>query len=348
MSMLPGRPAKRWAALVLLALVLGAALVLAYLARQDSRPRPDFIQQGFVMDTFATVRVPAGREEAAQAAFAELQRLEGLFNRHDPGSEVARLNAQAGQWVSVSPELLEVLAAVKDMAPATGGLFDVTVAPLLDLWGIGTDRAAVPDAAQIARAMERVGGDGLEIDREAGRVRLARPGMTIDLGGIGKGYAIDRAAQVLSRAGVSAGLVEVGGDLYLLGHRQGDQPWRVGVEHPREQGALLGILYLADHAVATSGDYQRFFEVEGVRYHHILDPRTGRPGRTTMSVTVVSRTVAQADLLSTGVFLMEPAAGIALLETLPDVEGIIVDPGGRVLVTAGLRDEGRLPHFRPR
>jgi thiamine biosynthesis lipoprotein len=323
-------------------------LVVAYFIYREARPRPHFIQQGFVMDTFATVRVPAGREEAALQAFAELQRLEGLFNRHDPGSEVARINDRAGQWVEVSPELLEVLATVEDMAPTTGGLFDVTVAPLLDLWGIGTDRPAVPDAVELARALERVGGGGLEIDREGRRVRLARPGMAIDLGGIGKGYAIDRAVQVLSRAGVTAGLVEVGGDLYLLGRRPGGQPWRVGVEHPRRQDALLGVLYLADHAVATSGDYQRFFEVDGVRYHHILDPRTGRPGRTAMSVTVLAPTVMQADLLSTGVFLMEPAAGLALLERLGEVEGIIVDPAGQVLVTSGLREEGRVPYFRGR
>jgi thiamine biosynthesis lipoprotein len=343
-----GRSTKRRAAIALLALTLAAGLVVAYFIRREVRARPDFIQQGFVMDTFATIRVPAGKEEAAQQAFAELQRLEGLFNRHDPESEVARLNAQAGRWVSVSPELLEVLVTVKDMAPATGGLFDVTVAPLLDLWGIGTDRAAVPDADALARAKERVGGDGLEVDRQGGRVRLARPNMAIDLGGIGKGYAIDRAVQVLSQAGVPAGLVEVGGDLYLLGHRGGGQPWRVGVQHPRQEGAILGTLYLAGHAVATSGDYQRFFEFEGVRYHHILDPRTGKPGRTSISVTVVARTVMEADLLSTGVFLMEPAEGLAFLEGLPDVEGIIVDLAGRVLVTSGLQDEGRLPYFRPR
>ena len=343
-----GRSSRRRAALLLLAAVLVVGLVVAHLVRRDSRPGPDFVRQGFVMDTFATIRVPAGWEEAAQQAFAELQRLEGLFNRHDPSSEVAQLNARAGQWVPVGPELLEVLVTVKDMAPATEGRFDVTIAPLLDLWGISADHPAVPEAAQLTRALERVGGDKLEIDREAARVRLAKPGMAIDLGGIGKGYAIDRAVQVLSRAGVSAGLVEVGGDLYLLGRRAGGEPWRVGVQHPREEGGLLGVLYLADHAVATSGDYQRFFEVEGVRYHHLLDPRTGRPGRTSISVTVVSRTVMQADLLSTGVFLMEPEAGIALLERLADVEGIIVDPAGQVLVTSGLRDEGRLPYFRPR
>jgi len=343
-----GKSARRWVAIVLLVLVLMAGLVVAYFIRRNARLRPDFIQHDFLMDTFVTIRVPAGKGEVAQQAFAELQRMEGLFNRHDPGSEVARLNARAGRWVSASPELLEVLATVKEMAPATGGLFDVTVAPLLDLWGIGTDRAAVPDAAALARAREWVGGEGLEVDRRGGRVKLARPGMAVDLGGIGKGYAIDRAVQVLTRAGVSGGLVEVGGDLYLLGRRGDGQPWRVGVQHPRQDGATLGTLYLAGHAVATSGDYQRFFEVGGVRYHHILDPRTGKPGRTSISVTVVSRTVMEADLLSTGVFLMEPLEGLALLERLPDVEGIIVDPAGRVLVTSGLQDEGRLPYFRPR
>ncbi|MDQ7794713.1 MAG: FAD:protein FMN transferase [bacterium] len=323
----------------LLAVVLLAGVLGVYLWRSGpGRGREDVVIRGFAMDTVVAIRVPAGHEPAARQALAELNRLERIFDRHDPASEVARVNAGAGDWVAVGPEVMEVLALVEDMAAVTGGLFDVTVGPLLELWGFGGETARVPGPAELARALDLVGGRLVELDRAGGRVRLARQGMVIDLGGVAKGYAIDRAARVLRDRGVDYGLVEVGGDIYLFGGRSGDRPWRVGVEHPRHGGEMLGRIHLWEGAVATSGDYQRFFMEGGERYHHILDPRTGRPGRQAQLATVVGPSVAEVDILSTALFLMGPEWGLEVLEGLPGIEGIIVDKDGGVRVSSGLRD----------
>ncbi len=334
-----------------LVIAAGIAVLLTglFLLRPGS-PRPSelFSLSDFVMDTFATIRVPYGHEESARRAFAELVRMEGIFDRFDPSSQVSRVNGAAGGWVEVGPELIEVLTLVDELGPRTGGLFDVTVGPLVDVWGFGGERQAVPDPAALERARALVDASRLEIDTVGGRVRLASPGMRLDLGGVAKGYAIDRAARVLEERGVAAGLVEVGGDVRVIGERPGGGPWRVGVQHPREQGALLGVLHLRDQAVATSGDYQRYFFQDGVRYHHILDPRTGWPGREAMSVTVVAGSVVEADILSTAVFLMEARRGLEVLEAWPGVEGIIVDARGAVLVTSGLQNREELPFFERR
>jgi len=338
---LPGNVGRKLPGL--LAIILLAGILGVYVLRSGGQP--DVVINAFVMDTVAIIRVPAGHEPAARQAMAELERLERVFDRRDPASEVARVNAAAGRWVAVGPEVVAVLALVEDMAAATGGLFDVTVGPLLDRWGFGTEAQALPEEADLARALELVGGPLVELDRAGGRVRLARPGMVIDLGGVAKGYAIDRAVQVLQDRGVSRGLVEVGGDIYLFGGRQGDRLWRVGVEHPRDRDRLLGLIHLRDGAVATSGDYQRYFTVGGERYHHLLDPRTGWPGRENMMVTVVGTSAAEVDIVSTAVFLMGSQQGLALLESLPGTEGIIVDAEGNVRITAGLADRQRGPFF---
>ncbi len=303
----------------------------------------------FLMDTYVTIRIPSTHENTAGESLAEMERLNVIFDRFDSRSEVARINAGAGSWVEVGPEMLDLLSQVAEMDESIRDLFDITVGPLMDVWGFGQDDQKVPDQKDLDRALSLVDGTQFVVDFDGGRVMLAQAGMTLDLGGVAKGYIVDRAVSVLRDGGVKEGLIEVGGDVYVIGQRPGGDAWRIGVQNPRQGGAILGVLHLKDQAVATSGDYQRYFiDNNGERYHHILDPRTGYPPDTVISVTVVGATVTQTDILSTAIFLMGPQEGLAYIESLDGVEGIIIDSSETMFVSQGLRDGERRPFFEER
>jgi thiamine biosynthesis lipoprotein len=241
----------------------------------------------------------------------------------------------------VSAEVMEVLGAARDMSEATAGAFDVTFGAFTDVWKFDHDQDdRIPSDADIQARLPLVDYRDLELDASRRTAYLRRTGMRVHLGGIGKGYAVDRAAAILRRQGIRDFLIQFGGDLYA-GGRRGDRPWRAAIQDPRGPvGRTFATLDLSDSSFSTSGDYERVFVQDGVRYHHIMDPRTGRPARGVRSVTIVARSAMTADALSTGVFVLGPVAGLALLERLPDVEGAIVSDQNEVLVSSGLK--GRL------
>lgn len=316
---------------------------------------------GFTMKT--VVRIVADGpdpETAVTLAVQELDRLTGLFDRFDPQGEIYRVNARGSEWGDVSPETMALVREALSLAALTEGSFDPTIAPLVDVWGFvetdaqqGSDAPTpmaglvVPDDAAIAAALARVDYTRVEIQPERRRMRLGTDEQRLDLGGIAKGYGVDRAAAVLRDARVVRGLIDVGGDIFALGSRSDGTPWRLGIRHPRDTGAILGILHVRDEAVSTSGDYERYFEVDGTRYAHILDPRTGWPARDLISVTVVAPSGVVADALSTAVFVMGMERGIALIESMPGVEGVLVGQDFNVVVTSGAagRFDLRAPEF---
>ncbi len=290
-------------------------------------------------------------EPAARAAFArvfaEFDRLDGLLSVWRPGSDVLRLNAAAGQGaVAVHEDTRRVLEAARQVSEWTGGAFDVTFGALADVWRFDHDQDdRVPTAAEVAARRPLVDYRQVRVDPGPGTAAIGRAGMRVHLGGIGKGYAVDRAVALLRQAGLADFLIQAGGDLYVAG-RDGERPWHLGIQDPRGQAdAVFATLDLSEATLSTSGDYERFFERDGVRYHHILDPATGQPARGCRSVTIVSRTATVADGLSTGVFILGPEKGLALAERLPDVEALIVSADNRVLVSSGLRQ--RLSISRP-
>jgi thiamine biosynthesis lipoprotein len=282
-------------------------------------------------------------EPAAQRAFdavgVEVERLEALLSVWCAGSDIARVNAAAGRSaVQVSAETIEILRQARQVGDWTGGKFDVTFAALSDLWRFDHDQDnRVPDPREVAARLPLVDYRAVAIDERARAVFLPRRGMRLHLGGIGKGYAVERAAALLRARGFGDFLVQFGGDLYA-GGRRGNRPWRAGIADPRQPERILATIDLADETLTTSGDYERFFERDGRRYHHILDPDTGQPARGARSVTIVARRAMLADALSTGVFVLGPAAGMALIERLADVEGVIVTETGDLLVSTGLRN----------
>ncbi len=287
---------------------------------------------------------PANR--AFDAVFTEFNRLDALMSVWKAGSDVLRLNAAAGQHpVPVSPDTLEALTTARQVSEWTGGKFDVTFGALSDIWKFDQDQDdSVPSAAAIAARVGLIDYRKLRLDAQVGTAFLEQKGMRAHLGGIGKGLAVDRAVALLRGAGLKDFSIQAGGDLYVAG-KHGDRAWRLGIADPRApDGAVFARVELADSTFSTSGDYERFFIKDGVRYHHILDPATGQPSRLSRSVTILSKRAILADGLSTGVFLLGPEKGMALIEQLPDVEGVIVGADNQVHVSSGLQGKLEIIH----
>jgi len=229
-----------------------------------------------------------------------------------------------------------------EMTQLTNGGFNIAVGPAMDAWSF-TERQRIPTGEELQRLKPLVDGTNIQINKQLRTIYLPREGMRIDVGGIGKGYAADRAVEQMKQAGAQGGVVALSGDIKTFGVLPDRNGFPVGIRHPREEGALIAMIDLKDEAISTAGDYERFFERDGVRYHHILDPRTLRPARTCQSVTVIAKEGTVADGLDTGIFVLGPEQGMALVERLPDVEAIIIDDKGKMTVSSGLRDRLRAP-----
>jgi len=295
-------------------------------------------QVRFVMGTTATVQAWAPDSEmaasAVDAAFAAFARVDSLMSTWRDDSALCSLNkSKPGQWTDVGGEVCQVLQQAKAVAAASEGAFDPTILPLVRVWGFRGGQAALPDSAGLAIALGAVNHRQLELDPESGRARLLEPGMAVDLGGIAKGYALDCAAAAMRQNGATGGVVDLGGNILAFGQGPSHQ---VGIVDPTREDRLLATIPLADASVATSGQYERFMTIEGRRYGHILDPRTGRPVPAGVSVTVVADKAILADALATAAVVLGMELGLDLLEGMPDVEGIIVnvdDDGVLDLVT---------------
>lgn len=283
---------------------------------------------------------------AIEAVFGDFDRLDNLLSVWKEGSDVLRLNAAAGQRpVQVSPETMEVLGIAREVSDETGGRFDITFGALTDVWRFDQDQdGTVPTASQILERLPFIDYKALVVDSAAGTAFLKRRGMRAHLGGIGKGYAVDRAVGILREHGVNDFTIQAGGDLYV-GGRHGDRSWRLGIADPRApDGPSFATIELENQTLSTSGDYERFFMKDGVRHHHILDPSTGQPARLCRSVTLVTSRAVIADALAKGVFILGPKDGMALIERLPDVEGVIVSSKNEVLVSSGLQGKLHVEH----
>jgi thiamine biosynthesis lipoprotein len=327
-----GKLATTAAFRVVLALVCSFFLSCSPSAREpDIHSRTETIMGTFV-EIKAVVGIRSAQEidTAMAAAFGAVRRVDSLMSTYKEDSEVSEINRRAaGEAVRISPETCEVIDKALELSRASDGSFDITVMPLLELWGFAKAyEKTLPSQAEIDRTLACVSYELIDLDPANCEIRLKREGVKIDLGGIAKGYAVDSAVKNLAANGVDAALVNAGGDLYCLGDKAPGTPWRIAVRDPVNEDGVLGYVELTDKAVATSGDYQNYFMADGVRYSHILDPRTGRPSTSgPHSVTVLAETCADADGLATAVFALGPNKGIDLLEKLAGVEGLIVSGG---------------------
>ena len=272
----------------------------------------------------------------ADRAFAEIARIENLMSEWKTDSEISKVNREAAaRAIKVGPDLYRVLARGVAIAKASGGAFDISWAALRGVWDFQSRSPKLPSKASLSKAVALVDYRRIHLNRQTSTVRLGQVGMSLGLGGIAKGYGVDRAAATLETAGFHDFVVSAGGDMLTRGSK-GGKPWIVGVQHPRAKaGTLLARVAAQNEAVVTSGDYERFVTIDGKRYHHILNLRTGMPSRGSMSVTVLSPNATDADALCTAAFVMGPQKGLAFLEAQVGVEGLIVDAEGRTLMTSG-------------
>lgn len=303
-----------------------------------------------------TARAPdsATARSAIEAGMRAVARVDSLMSTYKPDSEVSALGRAAGtgEWIPLSAETVEVLAAALDWARRSGGAFDPTVEPLMEAWGFRSDEPRRPDPAALARARALVGWEGVELDRSGGRARIQRPGGKLDFGAIAKGYALDRAVAAMRGSGALAGMVDLGGNVNVFGRPlSARERWVLGVRHPRATRTLMATVTLDSGSVSTSGDYEQLFEEGGVRYGHVMDPREGAPARGVVAVTAVAPDGMTADALSTLLFVLGPERGKAFLEREFPAGTVSAlwarDPGGRELtsgdvVVAGAADRVRL------
>ncbi len=324
-------------------------LMVALCEQVAAQPTPaqfEISVDKYLMGTLVKATVRHHDIKASKAAlyhaFVEMERVEALLSVHNEDSEVSLINRFAGQHpVTVSEETFSILARAKGYAEQFDGLFDVTIGPVTALWGFSTESPANrPDEDLLKAALALVSYREMILNEADTTVYLTMAGMRLDLGGIAKGYAIDRGVQVLQQKGIQQFLLNAGGDMYGADQKDAEQEWRVGIKHPRDQEALLAQFNLRDGAVATSGDYERFMMVGDQRYHHIINPQTGYPGTHARSVTVLAPTAEEADVWATYLFLRGPGSKPA---TAVALRYVLVDATGQIHVSDAFLDEA---HFQ--
>ncbi len=284
-------------------------------------------------------------KKAMHDAVEEIRRLEALMTTFRPESELSQANAHAGEFWPIHADTFEVIERGIWAGQISDGAFDITFHTLGDLWKFGSiaePNPTPPSRAEAKRRAAFVDYRLVELDKAGSRVRVP-PGRAIDLGGIAKGFAVDRAAAVLRKAGIESFLVQAGGDLYGAGKKPDGSPWVSGVQDPRgEKGSYFATLPLTDHAFSTAGDYARSFIKDGRRYHHIIDPKTGYPATASRSVTIWAPTALVADAIDDAVFILGPKRGLELVESLDGVGALIVDKKNQVWVSERLKGHVKL------
>ena len=268
-----------------------------------------------------------------RAVLDEMRRIDRLMSSYRSGSELSRINqAAANGPVTVSTELLALIKRALDYSVMTAGAFDITYASAGQHYDYR--RSDKPDSTQLSAALPAIDYRHVLVDEASSTIRFLHPGVRIDLGGIAKGYAVDRCIMLLHSAGIGHALVSAGGDTRVLGKRW-KRPWQVGIRDPRKQG-IVTMIPLEDAAISTSGDYERYFEQDGVRYHHILNPGTGDSAREVQSTSIIGQSATDTDALSTSVFVLGVTKGLELINRLPDTEAIIIDNQGLLHYSDGL------------
>jgi thiamine biosynthesis lipoprotein len=295
-------------------------------------------QEEAIMGTRIAVEVwhedPAAAEAGIAAVIAEMHRIDALMSTYKPESQLSRVNREAAAGpVMVDPELAKLVARALEFSELSDGAFDITYASVGYLYDYRARRH--PTEAEIAAALPAIDWRHVVVDLPASTIRFLRPGVRIDLGGIAKGHAVDSSIAILRARGITNATVTAGGDSRILGDRRG-RPWIVGIRHPDDRERVIARIPLEDAAISTSGDYERYFDEDGVRYHHIIDPKTGRSPSGVRSVTVIAPESTLAEGLTKSVFVMGPERGLALVESQPDVDAVVVTADGKVLYSKGL------------
>lgn len=316
---------------VVVAICVVIAVLLSVIIIQKYRVKP-LKRTEMIMGTLIEITVIPANEKAISEAFEALKKVDALMSTYKEDSEISILNREGEK--QVSEETLEVIEDAIKFSNITDGAFDITVRPLINLWKKAEKEEKVPTEMEIEEAISLVGYQRIIL--EGNQIRLEKKGMQIDLGGIAKGYAVDKAIEALKKNSTKRALVNAGGDLYALGKAPQAGGWSIGIQDPRDEDKIIDIIKVKDKAVATSGDYRRYFTLEGKRFSHIVNPKTGLTVQDVpMSVTIIGPDATTTDALSTGVFVLGPEEGMKLIESLPGVEGMIISEGMKKLTSQG-------------
>src|SRR3990167_3872921 len=310
-------------------------------------------QTRMIMGTFAEVSIYSSDEKIAGRAIEEsldeMERMDRIMSNYKKDSQLSRLNKKAAKSpVPCNGELLDVIEQSQYYSELSGGAFDITVSPVVALWGFFREKGHVPPDKEIEKVLPAVSYKNIVVNKsndtkKPAAISFKNTQTQIDLGAIGKGYAVDKALEIIRKYGISNGCINLGGNIYVLGTPPGKNAWKIGVQHPRNSGEILGYLELKNEATATSGDYERFFEFNGKRYSHIINPQTGRPVSGTIATTIVAPTSTEVDALSTSVFVLGHEKGMELIKKIPNAEAMIAyeDKDGKIAIdmTQGFKDK---------
>jgi thiamine biosynthesis lipoprotein len=262
---------------------------------------------------------------AIKQAFEEINRIESIMSLYKSDSELSRINQLAHKEpVKISQEMTDLLLISQNAWQLTSGGFDPTASPIVKLWGFYKNEGKIPEKREIKEKLKLVGFKNIVFDKCRREIKFLSPGIKLDFNAIAKGYAVDQAVRVLKGIGIKRALINAGGDIYALGGKKPQEHWTIGIRDPMQKDKVFASIELNNRAVVTSGNYEKFFTIDGKQYCHIIDPRTGYPVQNILSVTVLASQVALADALATGIFVLGKEKGLELLSSLEDIDGVII------------------------
>lgn len=307
-------------------------LIGFFIARNSSSEQKTFKRTQILLGTVVEIQVrdkdEKKAEDAIAKAFAEVKRIDDLFTTYNEESPVWKINNSSDTLFKVDNEIYNLLVLCDSVTQLSDGCFDVSLDNLTKAWGFYTDNPHLPTKTAIDSALYLSGWNNIELKENQTIIRRKQVGL--NFGAIAKGYAVDKAIEVLKKSGITEALVNAGGEISVIG-----SDWKVGIQHPRDEREIIAAIKLNNNTVATSGDYEQYFEQNGIRYHHIIDPKTGYPARGLQSVTVINQSNTFADALATAVFVMGKEKGMKLIESLDNTEAMIIDDEGKVFYSGG-------------
>lgn len=327
-----------------LILIFIIIIFLSSCSNSSAKYTQKYEDQFFAMGTVITQQL---YYDDSQKVFEEVKKrfkdIENSMTINTPGSLVDNLNSKSGSgsFVKLNKDIIYVLSKAKNFASLSKGSFDVSVGPLVKAWGVFTDNPRIPNKNEIDKLKSLVDYNDIKLNEKSLSASLKRKNQIVDLGGIAKGYAGDEAIKIFKKHGITSAFVNLGGNVVTLGGKPDGSPWKVGIQNPRgPDGEYIAIVKVSGKTVVTSGDYERFFEKDGVRYHHIIDPTTGYPSKSGLiSTTIVTSLSIDADALSTSTFVLGLEKGMALVKKMKDTEAIFITEDKKIYTTTGLKDK---------
>ncbi len=303
---------------------------------------PQITDNAFMMDTLVQMRAYGNNaRETIDTSFERMQEIENEMSVSIKSSQIYKINSHPGEAIKIKNDTFKVIKKALLYAKLTKGKFDPSIGPLVELWGIDTENAKVPSQKKISKARKLVNYKWVKINKNKQTVRLVKNGMRLDLGAIAKGYAADEVRQIAKEKEVKSAYVNLGGNVLVIGSKPDGSAWNVGIRDPRlKQNGVIASIKVRDKTIVTSGNYERYFKENGVIYHHILDPITGKPARTgIISVSIITHDSFDADALSTSVFILGPEKGLNLIENTPGAEAMMITDNYNVILSSGLKNK---------